>query len=401
MAQQQQSQQKEHPKIPDIFYLKPMNNFQQEKQKMNNVVCKCNCHLHHQENQVLKPERVQWAKFKQTMFSRVKRTRIIMAMVGIICFAFGIAIPFLFHFNTKNGAGSKEKSFYHNDFMTIQRQKHMIPPILPQALTNRQHKLRNNSLQDVYISVKTTKKYHYPRLVIQLETWVSLVKDQTWFFTDTFDAHLTERTNGHLIHTNCSESHSRVALACKMGAEFDTFLKSHKPWWCHFDDDNYVHVLRLAHLLQSYSADSPVYLGKPSTARPIEIWDLNAPQNVSEFWFATGGAGFCVSRTLALKMAPFTANGKLVRTGEEFWFPDDVSLGYIIEHILKENLTVIPQFHSHLEPMRNIGDIDSQITLSFSEANTISLDGPFSKQVDPTRFYSLHCRLYGGSYCPS
>ena len=49
-------------------------------------------------------------------------------------------------------------------------------------------------------------------------------------------------------------------------------------WWCHFDDDNYVHVLRLAHLLQSYSADRPVYLGKPSTARPIEIWDLNAPQ---------------------------------------------------------------------------------------------------------------------------
>ena len=178
MVQQKQSQEKDHPKIPDIFYLKPMNNFQQEKQKMNNVVCKCNCHLHHQENQVLKPERVQWAKFKHKMFTRVKRTRIIMAMVGIICFAFGIAIPFLFHFNTKNGAGSKEKSFYHNDFMTIQRQKPRIPPILPQALTNKQHKSRNNSLQDVYISVKTTKKYHYPRLVIQLETWVSLVKDQ-------------------------------------------------------------------------------------------------------------------------------------------------------------------------------------------------------------------------------
>ena len=60
MVQQKQSQEKDHPKIPDIFYLKPMNNFQQEKQKMNNVVCKCNCHLHHQENQVLKPERVQW-----------------------------------------------------------------------------------------------------------------------------------------------------------------------------------------------------------------------------------------------------------------------------------------------------------------------------------------------------
>ena len=60
--------------------------------------------------------------------------------------------------------------------------------------------------------------------------------------------------------------------------------KKNKPksyffrWWCHFDDDNYVHVLRLSHLLESYSAERPVYLGKPSTARPIEIWDLNAPQ---------------------------------------------------------------------------------------------------------------------------
>ena len=138
--------------------------------------------------------------------------------------------------------------------------------------------------------------------------------------------------------------------------------RSNYRWWCHFDDDNYVHVIRLSHLLNSYSPDQPVYLGKPSTARPIEIWDQNAPkvkmignimesmtsafflfsnstqlrknsfegshhqrdskhlfrqlkmttffstfQNMSHFWFATGGAGFCISRTLALKMAPFTA----------------------------------------------------------------------------------------------
>ena len=63
------------------------------------------------------------------------------------------------------------------------------------------------------------------------------------------------------------------------------------------------------------------------------------------------------------------------------------NIKFFAEHILKENLTVIPQFHSHLEAMRNIGDIDLQITLSFSEANTISLDGPFSKQVDPTRYF--------------
>ena len=33
-------------------------------------------------------------------------------------------------------------------------------------------------LSDLFISVKTTKKYHHPRLVILLETWVTLVKSQ-------------------------------------------------------------------------------------------------------------------------------------------------------------------------------------------------------------------------------
>ena len=27
----------------------------------------------------------------------------------------------------------------------------------------------------------------------------------------------------------------------------------------------------------------------------------------SQFWFATGGAGYCISRNLAMKMAPFAA----------------------------------------------------------------------------------------------
>ena len=52
---------------------------------------------------------------------------------------------------------------------------------------------------------------------------------QTWFFTDSYDPDLLDRTNGHLIRTNCSESHSREALTCKMAAEFDSFLQSHKP----------------------------------------------------------------------------------------------------------------------------------------------------------------------------
>ena len=51
---------------------------------------------------------------------------------------------------------------------------------------------------------------------------------QTWFFSDTHDGDIDERTGGHLIVTNCSSTRSRTALACKMASEFDHFIKSEK-----------------------------------------------------------------------------------------------------------------------------------------------------------------------------
>ena len=36
----------------------------------------------------------------------------------------------------------------------------------------------------------------------------------------------------------------------------------------------------------------------------IHIFQKQGP---SQFWFATGGAGYCISRALAMKMAPFAA----------------------------------------------------------------------------------------------
>lgn len=77
-----------------------------------------------------------------------------------------------------------------------------------------------------------------------------------------------------------------------------------------------------------------------------------------KFLFATGGAGFCISRALALKMMPLAGNGKFVAIGDKIRFPDDVTLGFIIEHLLKVPLTVVNPFHSHLERMDNI-DVES------------------------------------------
>lgn len=70
--------------------------------------------------------------------------------------------------------------------------------------------------------------------------------------------------------------------------------------------------------------------------------------------FATGGAGICISRSLAIKMMPRASNGQFVRIGDTIRFPDDVTLGFIIEYLLKVPLTVIEPFHSHLERMDKI-----------------------------------------------
>jgi hypothetical protein len=40
------------------------------------------------------------------------------------------------------------------------------------------------------------------------------------------------------------------SLGLVLEQEFEHFLRSHKQWWCHFDDDNYVNVAALLRLLE-------------------------------------------------------------------------------------------------------------------------------------------------------
>ncbi|ROT75314.1 fringe, partial [Penaeus vannamei] len=80
------------------------------------------------------------------------------------------------------------------------------------------------------------------------------------------------------------------------------------------------------------------------------------------FWFATGGAGFCISRSLGLKMMPVAGGGKFVSVGDKIRLPDDVTIGYVVEHVLRRKLTVLDEFHSHLESMKllNTDNLASQ-----------------------------------------
>ncbi|KAL5290952.1 MFNG family protein [Megaselia abdita] len=266
-------------------------------------------------------------------------------------------------------------------------------------------------LNDIFISVKTTKNYHDSRLALIIKTWFQLAKEQTWFFTDTHDSYYQEKTKGHFIKTNCSMGHFRKALCCKMSAELDVFLQSGKKWFCHFDDDNYVNIPRLVRLLEEYNPSQDWYLGKPSIASPLEILldskiPTETPSKKITFWFATGGAGFCLSRALTRRMLPIAGDGKFISIGDKIRFPDDVTMGFIIEHLLKVPLTVVDNFHSHLEPMEFIRPETFHDQVSFSYArmknewNIIKVDG-FDLKKDPKRFYSLHCHLFPYfSFCP-
>ncbi|KAH9394421.1 hypothetical protein TYRP_004473, partial [Tyrophagus putrescentiae] len=277
-----------------------------------------------------------------------------------------------------------------------------MPPT-PSALNDltkaAERRTLRTSLEDIFLSVKTTRIFHPTRLEVILNTWFRLAKNQTYFFTDAEDEVYNRKSGGHLINTNCSASHNRKALCCKMSVEFDSFLASGRKWWCHFDDDNYVNIPRLVELLRTFSPLDDWYLGKPSVRQPLEIEDRDAKKKV-HFSFATGGAGFCVSRALALKMVPIASDGKLISVGEKIRLPDDVTVGYIIEHMLAKKLTVIDAFHSHLEPMALLpkSSLDGQVSFSYSgngsNRNVLSIKKSALKRSDPTRFYSLHCRLF-------
>ncbi|XP_044289359.1 beta-1,3-N-acetylglucosaminyltransferase lunatic fringe [Varanus komodoensis] len=262
--------------------------------------------------------------------------------------------------------------------------------------------------RDVFIAVKTTKKFHQSRMQLLLDTWISRNKDMTFVFTDGEDPELKTRT-ANVINTNCSAAHSRQALSCKMAVEYDKFIESGRKWFCHVDDDNYVNVRMLLKLLSSYPHTQDIYIGKPSLDRPIQ-----ATERISEsqmhpvhFWFATGGAGFCISRGLALKMSPWASGGHFMSTAEMIRLPDDCTIGYIIESVLGVKLTRSNLFHSHLENLHQVpkSEIHNQVTLSYgmfeNNRNAIHMKGAFSVEEDPSRFRSIHCLLYPDTpWCP-
>ncbi|VDP05746.1 unnamed protein product [Heligmosomoides polygyrus] len=110
--------------------------------------------------------------------------------------------------------------------------------------------------------------------------------------------------------------------------------RQHLPfrWSCHFDDDNYVNVQALRRLLSSRNSSLPWYIGKSSTLRPLNI-PMKSKGKIP-IWFATGGAGICLSQALLEKLGPYTEKQKFEGFCDVYMLPDDVTLGFIISKCL-------------------------------------------------------------------
>ncbi|XP_023128014.1 beta-1,3-N-acetylglucosaminyltransferase manic fringe [Amphiprion ocellaris] len=263
-------------------------------------------------------------------------------------------------------------------------------------------------LEDIYIAVKTTGRFHKTRLALLLETWISRTKAHTFIFTDTEDEDLSSEGYNMMV-TDCQSDHSQQALSCKMSAEYDGFMASNKRWFCHMDDDNYVNPDALLSLLSAFSHEADIYVGKPSLDKPITAHELLEGNTTREvrFWFATGGAGFCLSQRLAEKMAPWASGSRFEQTSATIRLPDDCTVGFIVEKRLGISMVHCPLFHSHLENLLLIShrSIPQQVTLSYgifeNKMNSIEVKGSFSKEDDPSRFKTVHCMLYPfTSWCP-
>ncbi|XP_034716742.1 beta-1,3-N-acetylglucosaminyltransferase radical fringe [Etheostoma cragini] len=275
-------------------------------------------------------------------------------------------------------------------------------------------------VKDIFIAVKTTRKYHKSRLELLIQTWVSQANDQllkaiskSCCRTKSFSVErwrFNYRNTLPPLHPQMPRSERMEMFQFSLCSTALLIPGSVARWFCHVDDDNYVILPSLLRLLSSYHHSQDVYLGRPSLDHPIEAAErVKSDGSVSvKFWFATGGAGFCISRGLALKMSPWASLGNFISTAEKIRLPDDCTIGYIIEALLEVTLTHTHLFHSHLEnlPKLPTDTVLDQVTLSFggfkNKRNVVSIVGGFSLAEDPTRFKTVHCLLYPDTnWCPT
>ena len=173
----------------------------------------------------------------------------------------------------------------------------------------------------------------------------------------------------------------------------------HVPkWYCHFDDDTFLNFEALQNRLSSYPEDYPIYVGKKSISKPVKITykSINGKNIQSKpFNFATGGAGWCINRTMYQRLLNLLSNeSEFTRVSRTTGLPDDMTIGFLIESELGEELKNDEKFHSHLEDLnqiKNPSDQVKKISKFFSKIGTCGMRNVNS--ISELHLHDLHIRI--------
>ena len=250
--------------------------------------------------------------------------------------------------------------------------------------------------------VRTSSKFYQTRLKYLLVTWTSLVPKHVYFVTDKF---LPNISQNHFILTQntCGEEkHAMNTLCCKTAHDFILFHRhiTKYDWFCHFDDDQYVNTNNLEKYLSKLDSNYPYYIGRNSWPNEVKRSKKPFPY---PFWFATLGAGVCLSKSLVYRLQSYTRNvTNFVNGCLKQNYHDDIYLGFLISACLNVTLTKNLLFHSHLEKdfysdkQKFVEIFRQQITFGFRvpQRYPAFLPNLFEPELDFYRMRTLHCILH-------
>lgn len=304
----------------------------------------------------------------------------------------------------------------------------------------------------LFVTVRTTQCHHNTRVKSILNTYWKFAPESIVFFTDTppspnggkwkkgckndyetiiqLDPPLANPTRDRfsLVNTLCSPTHQIEGFCCKTTAEIMYYYEhSSADWMCHVDDDTYLNYPEMVSYLKQYDPTQEHYIGFPPTANDIETAKkrrknmfttakkeyrpLKVKANITisddddteykRVTYATGRNGWCMSRPLVER--GFLDFPELMVECMSVVYPDDVSLGYLIQEKLKgPKMKSEPRLNAEKNAFASRNEAKAQLTIA-SRKNTFA-SWPGLKIVDkqtgappendPLGFKAMHCSFY-------
>ena len=201
------------------------------------------------------------------------------------------------------------------------------------------------------------------------------------------------------MQSNCFSKNRRLNQCCQLAFSLSYSIREFPTafWTCHFDDDSFVNTGQLKTYLSQFSHLTDYYIGRNSLATPSSVINKEDKRQ-HYFYFATGGAGLCLSRPLLMKLKSFVDPGQYISQCDQTGLSDDVLLGYLLSKEVGVRLTITNRLHSHLEDLSAMKRefLQKQITLSYNlnYENKVSLPNMWNID-DSTGFKRLTCLIYG------